>query len=212
MGELSDALDEIQEATEKYYQEIMEILKDKYCYKCPMRTNRKETLCNEVEAWIRLTEAMESGIKKKLNEDKLSMEDVEVLTVKFLEKKMKSAEKHEEHLIIKLEKDAQPYAISGDFIYVKTQPIKVKKDDLVLMPRACPMATYWYIKTTKHSTVPFKIFKVSRVFQKRGTRYIETEDGLIVPTEFLIGVVQNIIGHEDLSMHQEKKGLSYRVQ
>ena len=87
MGELSDALDEFQEVTEKYYQEIMGILEDKYCWKCPMRTNRKETLCNEVEAWIRLTEAMESGVKKKLNENKLSIEDTEAITIKFLEKK-----------------------------------------------------------------------------------------------------------------------------
>jgi hypothetical protein len=216
MGELSDALDEFQEASEKYYQKIMEILEDKYCWKCPMRTNRKVTLCREVEAWIRLTEAMERGVREKLGGNNHSIEDMEVITAKFLEKSMKSEKKmdspgkHEDHLIIKLEEDAEPYAVSGDFIFVKTQPLKVKGGDLVLMPRACPLATYWYIKTTKHSTVPFKIFKVSRVFQKRATRYIESEEGLVVPTDFLIGVVQNIMGYQDLSMHQEKKGLNYR--
>lgn len=205
MGELSDTLDEFQEASEKYYQKIMEILEDKYCWKCPMRTNRKETLCREVEAWIRLTEAMESSVREKLEEDNHSIEEMEVITAKFLEKKIKPPEKHEDHLIIKLEEDAEPFAMPGDFIFVKTQPLKVKKDDLVLMPRACPLATYWYIKTTKHSTVPFKIFKVSRVFQKRGCRYIETEEGVVVPFEFLIGVIENIIGHEDLSTHQGKR-------
>lgn len=218
MGKLSDALDEFQEISKKHYQKIMEILEDKYCWKCPMRTNRKEMLCREVDAWIRLTEAMECGVREKLEEDNHSIEDMEVITAKFLEKIMKSEKKmdspgkHEDHLIIKLEEDAKPFAVSGDFIFVKTRPLKVKDGDLVLMPRACPLATYWYIKTTKHSMVPFKIFKVSRVFQKRGTPYIKTEDGLVIPTQFLIGVVQNIMGHQDLSMHQEKKGLNYRVQ
>ncbi len=55
-----------------------------------------------------------------------------------------------------------------------------------------PMATYWYIKTTKHSTVLLRYLKVSGFFRKRGTRYIETKDGLIVPTRVLIVVVQNI--------------------
>ncbi len=216
MGELSDTLDEFQEASEKYYQRIMEILEDKYCWKCPMRTNRDETLCREVEAWIKLTEAMESGVRERLSEDNRSREDIEVITAKFLEKimklekKMKSPEKHEDHLIIKLEEDAEPFAVSGDFIFVQTYPLKVKKDDLVLMPRACPLATYWYIKTTKHSTVPFKIFKVSKVFQKKGCRYIETDEGLVVPVAFLIGVVKNIMGSQDLSMHLEKKSINYR--
>lgn len=199
MGELSDILDEFQEASRKYQQKVMEILEDKYCWKCPMRTNRKETLCREVDAWIRLTEAMESGVREVLNEDNYSIEDMEVITAKFLEKKMKPPEKSEDHLILKLEHDAEPFAMSGDFIFVRTHPLRVKKNDLILMPRACPLATYWYIKTSKQSTVPFKIYKVSRVFQKRGCSYIETEEGLEVPAEFLIGVVQNIIDH-DFSM------------
>jgi len=93
MGELSDTLDEFQEASEKYYQRIMEILEDKYCWKCPMRTNRDETLCREVEAWIKLTEAMESGVRERLSEDNRSREDIEVITAKFLEKIMKLEKK-----------------------------------------------------------------------------------------------------------------------
>ncbi len=204
MGKLSDTLDDFQEISEKYYQEIMEILEDEYCWKCPMRTNSKETLCREVETWIRLTEAMEGGVREKLQKDNYSMEKMEVISAKFLEKKMEPPGKRDDNLIIKLEYDAEPFAKSGDFIYVKIHPIRVKKDDLVLMPRACPLATYWYIKSSKQSTVPFKIFKVSRVFQKRGCRYIQTEEGLEVPVEYLIGVIKNIIGHQDLSMQSWK--------
>jgi hypothetical protein len=199
MGKLSKILGEYQEITRKYYQEIMEILEDDYCWKCPMRTNQDETLCREVESWIRLTEAMEVGVRKELEQYNYSLEKMEVITAKFLQKQLKKSDLKEDSLIIKLEQDAEPYAKSGDFIYIKTHPLRVKKDDLVLMPRACPLATYWYIKTYKKSTVPFKIFKVSRVFQERGIRYIETEKGFVVPVEYLIGVVKDIIG-QDLSM------------
>lgn len=210
MGELSDTLDEYQETSRKYYQKIMGILEDKYCWKCPMRTNSKETLCREVEAWLRLTEAMESGVRSELKLNNYLSEAMEIITVKFMEKQMKKPENREDNLIIRLESDAEPFARSGDFIFIKAHPLKPGKGDLVLMPRACPLATYWYIKTFKKATVPFKIYKVSRVFQKRGCRYIETEEGLEVPTEFLIGVVKNIMDHQDLSMHQEKKGINYR--
>ena len=199
MGKLSKTLDEFQETTRKYYRELMEIFEADYCFKCPMRTNQDETLCREVETWIRLTEAMENGVRAELDQFDCSLEKMEVVAAKFLEKKMKKSDSKNNSLIIKLEQDAEPYAKSGDFIYVKTHPLRLKKDDLVLMPRACPLATYWYIKTAKKSTVPFKIFKVSRVFQKRGVRYIETDDGFEVPFEYLIGVVKDIIG-QDLSM------------
>jgi hypothetical protein len=199
MGKLTETLEEFQESTSKYYQEIVKILEEEYCWKCPMRTNSRETFCREVEAWIRLTESMEAGLRNELTHENYSPDEMEVVATKFLEKKMKNQEIKEDNLIIKLEQDAEPFARSGDFLYVKTYPIRVNKDDLVLMPRACPLATYWYIKTFKRSTVPFKIFKVARVFQKRGCRYIKTEDGLEVPVEYLIGVVKNIIG-PDLSM------------
>ena len=193
MGELIDILNEFQEISNKYYQKIMEILEKKYCWKCPMRTNSKETLCREVEAWIRLTAAMESGVREKFELDNYSTDMMEVISAKFLEKRMKTSHKGEENVIIKLEYDAEPYARAGDFIYIKTHPLKVKEDDLVLIPRACPIATYWHTIISKKPITPFKIFKVSKVFQKRGCRYILTEEGLEIPVEYLIGVVKNII-------------------
>lgn len=200
MGELSDALNNFQETSRKYYQDIMGILEDKYCWKCPMRTNRKETLCQEVEAWVRLAEAMEGGVREELNLKNFSMEKLEVITAKFLEKKMKPTSKGDDTLILKLEDDAEPLAKSGDFLYVKTNPHRVIKDDLVLLPRVCPMASFWYKETIKQGTIPFKIFKVNRTFQKNGCRYIQTREGLEIPVEFLMGVVKNIIDQHDLSI------------
>lgn len=200
MGELSDTLNEYHEISRRYYQKIMEILEDKYCWKCPMRINSKEALCREVDAWIRLTESMEMGVREKLDEDDFSIEELEVLTAKFLEKSMKTTEKNEKHLIIKAEYDAEPYAHIGDFIFARTHPLRVKAGDMVLLPRACPLATYQYIKTFKQATVPFKIYRVTRVFEKGGIRFIETEDGLEVPVEYLLGVVNSIMGNPDLSI------------
>lgn len=200
MGELSDALKEFQEISGVYYQRIMNILEEKYCWKCPMRTNSKETLCREVESWIRLTESLEYGVKDVLHLNELSIANLEVICAKFLEKQIKSGTKREDSTIFKLDENFKPFAQSGDFLLVKTRPLRVKRNDLVLLPRACPIATYWYIKTMGKATVPFKIFKVSRVFQKKGCRYIQTNEGLELPVEFLIGVVRKIINQEDLSI------------
>lgn len=205
MGELSNTLDEFQEISREYYQKIMSILGDKYCWKCPMRTNRKETLCQEVESWIRLTEALENGVREELILRDFSMEKMEILAPKFLEKKMKSPDKTKDSLILKLDEDInlnkneEPLAKSGDFLFIKTNTHIVNKDDLILLPRACPLATYWYIKTAKKAIVPFKIFKVSRVFHNKGCRYIQTTDGLEIPLVYVIGVVKNIIS-QDLSI------------
>jgi len=198
MGELSDTLKEFQVISGEYYQKIMDILEDKYCWKCPMRTTSKETLCREVESWIRLTESIEGGVLDVLHLNKLSMAGLEVICAKFLEKRIKSGGKSENSLILKLDENFEPFAKSGDFLLVKTHPLRVKRDDLVLLPRVCPMATYWYIKTIKKAAAPYKIYKVTLVFQKKGCKYIQTEEGLELPVEFLIGVVKKIINKEYL--------------
>jgi hypothetical protein len=199
MGELSDVLNEFQETSKKYYKTIMNILDEKYCWKCPMRTNRKVTLCQEVEAWIRLTETLEAGVREELVEYNFSQEQWEAITTKFIEKQISPPHQREKNIIVKLEEDQPPFARSGDFLYIKTHPLRVKKDNLIVMPRTCPLATFWFIKTTKKSTVPFKIFRVSKVFQKNGCRYIRTHEGLEVPVEYILGIVENIMG-KDLSM------------
>lgn len=196
MGELSDTLNEFQNTSKKYYQKVMNILESKYCWKCPMRTNREEMLCQEVEAWIRLTEALEGGVLKGVRHENFSPEKLEIITAKFLEKKMKKSHTGEKEVLVKLEDDAKPFATSGDFLYIKTHPLKVKKGDLVLLPRVCPLTIFWYKETTENAVVPFKIFKISRVFHKKGVRYIKTLDGLEVPVEFLMGVIINIIGEK----------------
>lgn len=43
MGELQERLDEFQIQTETAFHEIMNILEDKYCWKCPMRSTSKNS-------------------------------------------------------------------------------------------------------------------------------------------------------------------------
>jgi hypothetical protein len=201
MGELSDTLDEFEEISREYYQKIMKILKEKYCWKCPMRSTSNETFCREIDAWIRLSESLEAGIRKELTLKSYSLENLEVMAARFLEKKMKSSKvPREKNIILKLEEDTEPFTISGDYLQVKINPRRVKVNDLVLLPRACPLATYWYTKTTKRATVPFKIFKVAKIFQKKGCRYIRTEESFEVPVEYVMGVVIKIMAQKDLSM------------
>lgn len=206
MGELSDTLDEFQGISQEYYKKIMKILKEKYCWKCPMRSTSSETFCREIDAWIRLIEALEAGVRKELILESYSLENLEVMAARFLEKKMKSSKiPREKNLILQLEEDAPPFAVSGNYLEVKTNPRRVKVNDLVLLPRACPLATYWYTKTTQRVTVPFKIFKVAKVFQKKGCRYIQTEEDFEIPAEYVIGVVIKILGHKELSIQKRHR-------
>ena len=203
MGELDDTLDEFQEISREYYGKIMKIMQDKYCWKCPMRSTSKEALCREVDAWVRLTQSLEWGITDELQVQNLSLEELEVVAVRFLEKKMKTNPPTKSNdLFFQLEDDAPPFAGKGDFLLINTEQRRVKVNDLVLLPRACPLATYWYLKTTDKAMIPFKIFRVSRVFSKKGVKYIRTEDGLEVPVEFLMGRVVEIIDQKDLSIRR----------
>jgi hypothetical protein len=208
MGELSDALEEFQEISREYYGKIMKIMQDKYCWKCPMRSTSAEALCQELDAWIRLTEALEGGIREELQKPDLSLEKLEMVVVRFLEKKMNTTPNKSNELFFQLEHDAEPFAQKGEFLRVNTHQRRVKENDLVLLPRACPLATYWYLKTTAQAMIPFKIFRVSQVFSKKGVKYIRTEDGLEVPVEFLIGWVVEIIGQKDLSIRRTDKSFN----
>lgn len=90
MGELSEALEEFTQASREHYKKIQEILKDQYCWKCPMRSTSKRTNCNEIDAWIRLTGAFEKGIHQHLILDKKE-EEIEFLTSRYLSKIIKKS-------------------------------------------------------------------------------------------------------------------------
>ncbi|MGB9936274.1 MAG: hypothetical protein ACPK7O_01000 [Methanobacterium sp.] len=89
MGQLSEALDEFSAISKEHYQKIQKILKDEYCWKCPMRSTSSRTNCNEIDAWIRLTGAFEKGIQGAIVSEDISKDSLEYITSRYISKLFK---------------------------------------------------------------------------------------------------------------------------
>lgn len=195
---ISDNLEEFRKLSNMHYKYLIEGLDEKYCWKCPMRTNRSESFCREVDSWVRLSGAFEMGVQDALREMGLPNPCMEVLASKILGKKMGfSSEKKLMRLIIFKIKENMGYGVlSGKFVLIKENPTILKSEDIIVLPKACPLATYWYSKMD-FSSMPMKLFKVKKVFHKTGLRYVETDDGLKIPLEFVYGLILKIIDEND---------------
>jgi|GEM_PF-6260503 hypothetical protein len=91
MGTLQDRLDIFQEEIKTAYQDIMKILDDKYCWKCPMRSTRMNSHCREVHAGRVLQEAMDEGIVNNLHGN-ISLVEVNALIARIQKKRIKNRE------------------------------------------------------------------------------------------------------------------------
>lgn len=171
---------------------------EKYCWKCPMRTNRSESFCREVDCWVRLSGAFEMGVHDALREMGIPNRCLEVLASKILQKKMDSGSNKKLHRIIifKVKNRMGHGVVGGNFLLIKENPTQLKNGDIILLPKACPLATYWYSKMD-FSTMSMKLFKVERVYHKTGVKYIETDDGLKIPIEYVYGLVLKVIDEND---------------
>ncbi len=200
MGELSNALDEFSEISKEFHAKIQKILRDKYCWKCPMRSTSKNTFCNELDAWIRLTSAFERGIQDSILEDIDSKDNLEVITSRYLLKILKKHKrplKYDKTTILKLKEDIEPFALKDDLLFIKENPESVKEDDLIIWPQICPISFYWFSKAKILGNIPFRILKVERSFQKDGRRYILAENDYEIPLEYLTGKIIKIINKDD---------------
>lgn len=202
MGELNNALEEFSGISRKYHRKIMEILKEKYCWKCPMRSTSKKIACREIDTWIRLTGAFEKGVQENIISGDISKEELDVLSTRYLlklVKKQKRAFKYDKTVILKLKEDLKPFAFKDDLIFVKENPESVKIDDLILWPQICPLSFYWFSKSKSPGIIPFKILKVQNLIQKKGHTYIKANDSLEIPLEYVTGKITKIIAkNEDL--------------
>ncbi len=201
MGELSEALEEFSRVSRDHYAKIQEILKNEYCWKCPMRSTSKSTSCRNVDAWIRLTGAFERGIHEHLLSKGESDTNLESITTRYLAKVIKKHSqnlKYHKTLVLKLKDNIKPFAKKGDLLLVKENPESVKKGDLILWPEICPISTYWFSKAKLAGYIPFNILKVSKTFHKDGCRYINADNGLEIPLEYTAGKIIKIIGKDDL--------------
>ncbi|MEN6552798.1 MAG: hypothetical protein ABFC34_07920 [Methanobacterium sp.] len=200
MGELSDALEEFSEISREFHARIQKILRDKYCWKCPMRSTSKNTFCNELDAWIRLTGAFELGIQDSILKNIDSKDDLEIITTRYLSKLLK---KHKRHLkynkttILKLKEDVDPFALKDDLLFIEENPESVKTNDLILWPQICPVSFYWFPKAKILGIIPFKILKVEKTFQKGGRKFVQVEKHLKIPLEHITGKLIKIINKND---------------
>ena len=200
MGELSDALDKFSEISREFHAKIQKILKDKYCWKCPMRSTSKNTFCNELDTWIRLTGAFEKGVQENILKNVGSKDNLEIITSRYLFKILKKNQrqlKYEKTIILKLKEDIKPFALKDDLLLIEENPESVKTNDLILWPQICPVSFYWFSKAKILGIIPFKILKVEKSFQKEGRKLVQIENDLEVPLDHITGKLIKIISKND---------------
>lgn len=198
MGKLSKALEEFSYISREYYAKIQQILKDEYCWKCPMRSTSKSTSCRDIDAWIRLTGAFERGIHEHLLL-KDESNNLEAVTSRYLLKLLKKHSrylKYDKIVVLKLKEDIEPFVKKDDLLIVNENPESIKYGDLILWPQICPLSFYWFSKAKLAGYVPFKILKVSNTFHKDGCRYI-LSDNIEIPLEYTLGKISKIIGKNE---------------
>jgi len=200
MAGISDNLEEFRELSRRHYKNLIEGLGEKYCWKCPMRTNSSEAFCREVDSWVRLSCAFEMGVYDQLKDMGIPSSCLEVVAAKMLEKKMSSdhtSPKFQKLVFLKVEEDMAFGVKKGNFLLVKEHPNTLKNRDMVLMPRACPLSTLWFSKISYIHEMPLKIFKIEKIFHKEGVKYIKMEDKLEIPIEYVYGLILKIIDQND---------------
>ena len=200
MGELSDTLDEFSKVSRGFHAKIQKILKNKYCWKCPMRSTSKNTFCNELDSWIRLTGAFERGVQDSILENINSKDDLEIITTRYLSKLLKKYNrslKYSKTAILKLKDDVKPFAFRDDLLLIEENPESIKVDDLILWPQICPVSFYWFSKSKILGIIPFKILKVEKSIQKEGRKFIQVENHLEIPLEYVTGKITKIINKKD---------------
>jgi hypothetical protein len=200
MAGISDNLENFREVSRKQYKDLINSLDEKYCWKCPMRTNSSEAFCREVDSWVRLSGAFEMGIYDHLKERKIPINCLEVLAAKMIEKKIKINQvtpEYQKLIFLKVNEDMYLGVKSGDFLLVDENPKRIKGGDLILLPKACPLSTLWFSKVSIIGKMPLKIFEVEKVFHKSGMKYVKTKENIELPLEYVYGLVLTIVNKEN---------------
>ncbi|MDY9924060.1 hypothetical protein [Methanobacterium sp.] len=198
MGELQKRLGEFQRQTGTAYQEIMNILEDKYCWKCPMRSTSKNSRCREIHAGKVLHESMDKGITCKINEHNVHPVEIEALIMRMLKKKIKNqgGRQGEKIIIISIETEQNPALSPENKLMVKINPRKIRKGETILIPD----------KPGEHPLLgayalvagfPFQVAVVEKVFHEGNFWYVKMEDEQILPLESVFGVLLKVLEEED---------------
>lgn len=192
MGALQERLDIFQEETRTAYQDIMKILEDKYCWKCPMRSTSMNSRCREVHAGRVLQEAMDQGIFNNLQSN-IPMVEVNALIARIQKKRIKKqgGTQREKTIIIPVKGDQNPNFNHDEFLVVKINPKRVFKGDKILIHYGTLvplLGAYALI-----AGFPFQIAIANRVFHEGNFWYVEVGEKEIVPMESVLGVLVNVL-------------------
>jgi hypothetical protein len=201
MGELQERLDEFQQQTVTAYHDIMNILEDKYCWKCPMRSTSKNSRCREIHAGKVISEVLDKAIAVKLNENKDNPVEIEALQMRILKKKIKKqgGRQGEKIITLNIEAKQNPDLSSHNQLMVKINPRKVTKGDNILIPD----------KTVENNILgayalvtgfPFQMAVVEKIFHEGNFWYVEIEYKQILPLESVFGVLLKVTGEENFTL------------
>lgn len=197
MGALQERLDLFQEETKTAYQEIMNILEDEYCWKCPMRSTSKNSRCREVHAGRVLQEAMDQGIYNQLQIN-LSPLEVNALIARIQKKKTKKqgGPQREKTIILRVEGDQNPHFSPHQWLMVKINPRRILKGEKILIPdesfNSQLIGAYALI-----AGFPFEIAIASRVFHEGNFWFVEVGEQGVWPLESVFGVLVKVLTKGD---------------
>jgi hypothetical protein len=194
MGQLSEALEEFQNVSTEFYKKLEKILEDEYCWKCPMRSTSGTALCQEVHAWRKLQEGLNSGIRHHLLKSGFSFLETEALAARVGTKMIKKqgGNLKELTIIIKVNQDQNPFLPENSLLMVKINPKKVRTGNRVLIPKKNYKSTL-IGSCALLAGFQFQLEVVLKFFHEGGVRYVETFHGLILPLTNVSGVLVKVI-------------------
>jgi hypothetical protein len=197
MGEFSKTLEDFQKSAGRAYRKLMDSLEEDYCWKCPMHSTSKHANCKELHAWIKIQKALEEGVWEKIREERSDTE-LEVITARFLEKRFKKEKRRvsDALVLIKVDDDLHPDVPISSALLIKPRPKKVKKGDLVLVPKELPCPVSWFYKAGLSVGVPFQITRVSKVYHHGSVWYLKTVQNLDIPIPLVLGVILKVLDKE----------------
>lgn len=198
MGDLQKKLNEFQAHSKSSYVEIMKILEDNYCWKCPMRSTSDQSRCREVHTGRVLQEALEKGIINHLKNEEVPCVEAEALVTRMTKKKIKKqgGKQREKIIIMKIKSEECPDLALSSWIKVKINPKRALAGDKILIPEKAlehPLLGAYALV----AGVPFQIAQVKRTYHENNFWYVEIENGGIISLESIFSVLVKVFEDED---------------
>lgn len=197
MDDINKNLDKFQKQTQDAYVQVMKLLEENYCWKCPMRSTNSISHCREVHIGRVLLEAANKGIVSQLQKKNFSPVEVDALITRILKKiiKKQGGKQKEKIIILKVEAEQNLDLSSYCGLMIKINPRKVQKGEEILIPDKPTeyplLGAYALI-----AGFPFQLAVVKRVFHEGNFWYVELENMRVLPLESIFGVLIKMLEKE----------------